>query len=399
MPVTRSRTAAELTGTIPEPISDTMDEGKTLWDCNSKTSTRVIADAGQLVVLNALYEVSRFHTLTRQDFLKTSVQTGLTENWIRKWIGRKRNPRSKSAKLAASQSKNGESNMVSEALPSSQSDNSSSESSSASYENGITAVRNNLNLELSILSLLNSGSLRSVSAIRPDISRASSAPELYSSGGSRNAEPALNYGDVYAQLLAKSPSLGYIPSTFPLDAFLTPDKSPSLSSSTSSSASASDTASPRVFGTYDSLPVIPNLDVPSNVRGRVAIPSILDLLQDEPIDPAQKEDRQLYTTGFTLPESPQSTVPTTNLTDGYKSYALSFAPSMQSHSTSVMLNNTLQSQFRPPLSQSLSFQPTPIAFKARLSDLNSLSKRIRALSQEEFLAAVNPTRTEGQILC
>ncbi|KZT67229.1 hypothetical protein DAEQUDRAFT_729261 [Daedalea quercina L-15889] len=55
---------------------------------------------------------------------------------------------------------------------------------------------------------------------------------------------------------------------------------------------------------------------------------------------------------------------------------LSFAPSLQSHSTSVL--GTVSTNPTTQYGQYLMYPPPPVAFKARVTDLAMLTKRIRA---------------------
>lgn len=251
-----------------------------------------------------------------------------------------------------------------------------------------------------MLDLLTDVSAQSISAVsRPEISRAHSAPELFyrspSSGNALGDNAVLNYGRVYAQLLAKSPSLGYIPTVFPKDLPLDDDKSLSLSPSTS--LSASDATSARTSLAHNSLPVIPQLNIASNTEDSgveaMTVRSMLQLLQETPILEYPQEQKNLD-----LTESSQSAFLDGSLAYGYKSTMLSFAPSLQSHSTSVMLNNTLQLRSRPSVSHSMSFQPIPVSFKTRLSDLTALSKRVRAVSLEDSLASAINSQADGMRL-
>ena len=246
------------------------------------------------------------------------------------------------------------------------------------------------------MDLLNAVSSHSISALRPDIPRVHSAPELNSSGVSLCADSALNYGRVHAQLLAKSPSLGYIPSAFPLEIFQGVDD-PMSHSLSSTSVSASDVGAVRPPQVGDVLPAIPTLSLSLEEvnYGGSAIPSILDFIQDAHLiskDSVTDRNGVPSTILSRLPPS-SSTLSSSNSSFGF--HPASFAPSTQSHSTSIMAHGDPDLRPQLPIYRRMPLLPLPVAFKMRLSDLSALSKRINTLSSEDLTSVASSTDTEG----
>ncbi|KAI0693222.1 hypothetical protein BC835DRAFT_1089590 [Cytidiella melzeri] len=372
MPVTRSNTesfnALQLTfRPIPARVQEInpLDYGSS----GNKKTNRVVASREQLVTLNMLYRVSCSRVLKKQDYLTASAQTGLTEHWIRKWLSRQKQSRSRSSSTSSSAN----SDIIHGPL-----------NTGGQYD--MFAVASS---SPSLQALLTNVSAQSVSALRPDTSRPNSAPDSDDYPNSSqdtlgNDKSYLNYGRTYALLLAKSPSLGYIPSAFrTVDAS---DRPPSLSSSTSSD-SVPEPASSRSSVTQNNYPAVPNLNLSSIAIDSMSTPSMYQLLQaaTNVSDESNTQDEIAFEPILPSPLQP------TFLAGGLKSnHMLSFAPSLQSHSTSVMFNHTA----RPSLSQSMPFQPLPVAYKTRLSDLSALAKRVKSVSVDEFFAAI---RTEESI--
>lgn len=296
------------------------------------------------------------------------------EKWIRKWLTRRNHPRTTKSKARAN-SQTGTSSPDYTAFASNITLTESSPlgNEDLDIQNSATAF--------SMLNLLTDVSPRSISVAvsRPDISRSLSAPELHVPTRDSDAYGSLlHYGPAYLRLLAMSPSLGYIPSVFPP---ITTTNSARAAPTTDLTIMQLATESSPRSRSLQSILSDPNFQANVTCDGpddRTAFDSstLAQLLQEAAT--TSQNERGTDTERPTLPSS--ALQPAILPSVGTSLEDFSFAPSLQSHSTSVMFNQTTRFYMRPSLSYQSSFQPLPISYKTKLSDLMALSKRIRAAS-------------------
>ncbi|KAH9936588.1 uncharacterized protein B0H18DRAFT_974528 [Fomitopsis serialis] len=189
--------------------------------------------------------------------------------------------------------------------------------------------------------------------------------------------------------LTQSPSLGYIPFAFPL-AFSqmsdTEDSDPSLSGDTSLSSSGASSVdalagSQALIGTQVSYPTMYSEHFVPTVP---TLPP--DHTQPNPADAeSQRSSNMLYLSQLLLDATNAHVPQLASSPSGDSEYLsgllpLSFAPSLQSHSTSVL--GTVSTNPAGRRTDYMWYPPPPVAFKARVTDLALLTKRIRATYEE-----------------
>lgn len=407
MPTTRSA------GIHPQQITFLCPEGPHQGNVgeSQKTKTilnRVVASQEQLVILRGLHQRSLLRALTREDVEKAALYSGLYEvlhyffsrfysnrgtrgtKWIRKWLTRQNGSRKK-GKVQLSGYIEREIS-VGEVQTPSEVDH-TIEPSMSDYSMNISTP------PYSILDLLTDAPLESVPATRPDICRSHSAPELPTRSTILHAPLGacgLGHGNVVGRSLTNSPSLGYIPLVFP-----GPSALPQSNSSTSSHGSSVESEASFSPATPQSLesqqPCIPNLNLPldwvhdyghSN-DNESAVLSLLQLLQD------------VTSNGLVQPQTTVSSAPASQNASqsicfgNHVSGVLSFAPSLQSHSTSVMINSTTEASAKPNYSYPI--QPVPVSYKARVPRLSALAKRICATSADDLNVGSSDTSRTGNV--
>lgn len=191
--------------------------------------------------------------------------------------------------------------------------------------------------------------------------------------------------------LTQSPSLGYIPLAFPMTYSQPPgaaDSELSVSSDTSLNSNNSGTSSDP--GTQESQVLAGTQTGYPMMYSEHFMPIIPTLPPDytycEPTE-SQRSSNMFYLSQLLLDASDThaphlATGPLGDSQYVSELYPASFAPSLQSHSTSVL--GAVSMKPAGHYTRYLPYPPPPVAFKARVTDLAMLTKRIRATYEDSM---------------
>ena len=207
-------------------------------------------------------------------------------------------------------------------------------------------------------------------------------------GGSSSSfiDPSQLDTGIKTRSLTQSPSLGYIPLAFPMQlvqppgATLSDHSVPDILPRQPTDVAATD--APANLGSQCSIAVEANHPMVYSQYLAPVVPTLpLEFTQPDSAD-GQPSSNMLYLSQLLLDASNVHVPPPATGSPGDSGYLsvlspLSFAPSMQSHSTSIL--GTVSTNFP---GQNVWYPPPPVAFRARVTDLALLTKRIRTTYEQ-----------------
>ncbi|KAF9806216.1 hypothetical protein IEO21_08778 [Rhodonia placenta] len=356
VPLDASQPATLKNANMNTKISGTCGTSQAPTCTKKPPPNRVIADDRQLVILKSLWQCGP--NPTKEHVLRAVRDTGLKEKWIRDWMQRQR--RKKRSLAAGSAYGNSSSTRAS--------------SSSGSVSGTGSAISASLRIKQyedlgngiahKIKSLEASGGREEHTSLE---ARVSSTLKSEAANDPEASHYTLPDGFLGMRSLSQSPSLGYIPLAFPM---MIPGAFEHGLGSGSGSYVYGGTQHSNMYSqpAVPSAPVLP--PVPSQITqaqtqdGGSNMFYLAQLLLDAtdalPHDALLDPEPSSYLSA--LSQSPTG--------------VLSFAPSLQSHSTSVLGHVTTGSDAYSR------FPPAPVAYTAPYSDVAALTKRIRVTLED-----------------
>ncbi|KAI0081636.1 hypothetical protein K474DRAFT_1768541 [Panus rudis PR-1116 ss-1] len=335
-------------------------------------------DKVQKAILVALSEKSP--RPTADDLARVSRETGLTSGWIKRWIWRHK------------------SNSKPKKKP--------QESNSVGHKHTVSGRSDPFRVEaFKYDSRATPGGGSSLS--KDALPRPHSAPGSYISfqtSTSTSISPSSEHGRAYTH----SPSLGYIPMTWPFKSYTSTTQGGGMECTRNSylalgeeqpcpelDASLSQSQSFSSHDCLDPLPSVPSLDLVENASP----PDALDPLQTS----ASRSIRDLLieAENTCLPVFRQNTFPllpelsrSNSVQSSFFRHlpsSMSFDPSTHSHSTSVYAYTQASHQSFPgPTAQIGAPQHGPLAYRTSLQDLTVYAKRIRSATAPDGGSEVLP---------